>query len=158
MVLSGDNIGQNTPNEVVLVTGATGFIGTYLVDILKSASREVRVYSRQQYSGESVVSVPEPNWFTGELRRSAPGRGVPWSGYSLPSRWHGSFLGSDRQDLMRVNVLGTKNLFGAAVKNGVKKFVYFSSVHSSLPALSAYAESKRRPRDSCLPVILTFQV
>ena len=44
MVLSGDNIGQNTPNEVVLVTGATGFIGTYLVDILKSASREVRVY------------------------------------------------------------------------------------------------------------------
>ena len=44
-----ENVGKNTPNEVVLVTGATGFIGPYLVDILKSTNRVVRVYSRQPY-------------------------------------------------------------------------------------------------------------
>lgn len=144
MVLSGENIGTDTPKEVVLVTGATGFIGPYLVDILKSTNREVRVYSRQQYSVESVISVPESNWFTGELSEISSldeaCRGVD-TVYHLAGMAHS--LGSDRQDLMRVNVLGTKNLFGAAVKNGVKKFVYFSSIHSSSPELSAYAESKR---------------
>ena len=109
----------------VLVTGASGFIGRALCSRLTAGGWQVRALLRQENSGpwEEVVC--------GDLTRDLPEetmKGVS-TVFHLAGRAH--VLRENKQDdeeYFRVNTEGTRRLLEAARKEGVSRFVFFSSV------------------------------
>jgi nucleoside-diphosphate-sugar epimerase len=110
---------------VNLVTGATGFVGGHLIEVLKANGMALRCLSRQP--------VPCRDSFVANLADksalTAACRGVDTifhcAGYAHA---FSSLTGDDAAMHWRVNFEGTRNLVEAAGKSGVKRFVFLSSV------------------------------
>ncbi|MEM7372900.1 MAG: NAD-dependent epimerase/dehydratase family protein [Bacteroidota bacterium] len=115
---------------MILITGATGFLGRTLVDNCLTAGYEVRA-----------------------LVRNPEGRDLPWKGLvdiaegdvldilSLCRAMEGvdtvlhaaamvSFLKKDHDQLMRVNVEGTANVVDACLETGLPQLIHISSIAS----------------------------
>ncbi len=132
---------------IALVTGANGFVGSHLVDLLLESGYQVRCLVR----GTSDL-----RWLEGknvELRHG---------GILDPSSLAGAVRGADyvfhvagitrarrREDFLRVNGEGTRNLAEACAKHapGVRKIVYCSSLAAGGPAPSS------RPIDEESPAV-----
>ncbi|MEM9931086.1 MAG: NAD-dependent epimerase/dehydratase family protein [Bacteroidota bacterium] len=116
-------------NGLVLLTGATGFIGHHLAAALAAGGHDVRYLVR---SAER----------TGILPKHRPDQvvvGDLLDVFSLESALTGctavihaaakvSFHTKDRPEMWAVNQGGTANIINAALGQGVKQFVYLSSV------------------------------
>ena len=89
----------------VLVTGASGFIGGHLLEALKSAAQS--------------VSLRDPGW-PKTIARHRPSAIIHLAGYA-----HGR--GSEER-IQKVNVCGTKALAEEAVRCGVKRFIFLSTI------------------------------
>ncbi len=107
-----------------LVTGASGFVGTWLVRALRESGTKVRVLSRGPISVGDDVEV-----FQGDItdplstRRACDGIDTVYHlagvvGYSKKMR----------AQMEKVNVLGTKCMVDAALEANVSKFLMMSSV------------------------------
>lgn len=116
----------------VFVTGATGFVGTPLVRALRESGREVHALARPT-SDKSRLAGLDVRWHDGDLSDvgsieralgALEGRGAQLV--------HGAALISyrtrDRERAMDVNVEGTRRLMGAAVRFGVARVLFVSSV------------------------------
>jgi len=112
----------------ILVTGATGFIGHHLVNMLASEGHEISVLSRRQ--------LPE-NEFKGHNIRVCLGDVTNY--LSLLEATEGqdrvyhlagliAYKTSERPEMEKVNVQGTQKVVDACVTNKVKELVYMSSV------------------------------
>jgi len=110
--------------EGVLVTGASGFIGSHLVRRLRRDGRPVNVLLRDgtkdpQFEGlgcqvfRGDVTLPE------SIRPALTGCG---------SVLHCARGGEDLQDSREINVRGTMNVLTAAHAAGVRRVVYLSSL------------------------------
>jgi dihydroflavonol-4-reductase len=129
----------------VLVTGATGFIGSHVVRRLLLAGHRVRALAR---GSSDVSSLPsEVEIARGEL----DGAGDACSGMEglvHLAGMSGTLLrrGDPGRDLRRVNVEGTARLFAAARKAGVRRGVLITSMWSvlrpELAAVSPYVKSR----------------
>jgi nucleoside-diphosphate-sugar epimerase len=110
----------------VLVTGATGFVGRAVVSRLQSAGLSVRTSSRsneQNPPGEHVIA---------DLERPAPLNSLT-AGCDvvihLAARTHQTNSGADEAKRYRsINVEATARLTDAALRTGVGRFVYVSSI------------------------------
>jgi nucleoside-diphosphate-sugar epimerase len=114
----------------VLLTGGTGFIGSYVLEQLVAANQDVRVLALPETLGQlkhSVHVVPGSVSDPGPLQRATAGMDVV---LHLAGLNPGSALGALRE----VNVRGTQNLLNAAVSQGVRRFVLLSSVAVYGPA------------------------
>jgi UDP-glucose 4-epimerase len=108
----------------VLVTGATGFIGSRLLERLKIIDCEVRVLSRNTLIGYDSICC--------DLQQDL----IPkFALNSIDSIFHIAGVAHDFQnntetELMfyKVNVEATINLAKLAIKSGVKRFIFVSSV------------------------------
>jgi nucleoside-diphosphate-sugar epimerase len=110
----------------VLLTGATGNIGSYVLEQLVTRGDTVRVLALpetvEQVPYQESVEVIIGNLDEGDaLAEATAGMDVV---YHLAAR----LPGSEPQDIFRVNVQGTENLLCASVHNGVHRFVFTSSV------------------------------
>lgn len=137
---------------MILVTGATGFIGSRLLQTLQHAGEACRAMQRQGEIRAGVVLADlEDN---DSLRRACEGVDTIFhcAGYAH------AFRSSEAEECMhwRVNFRGTENLLAAACAAGVRRFVYLSSVKAvgepgaecvdeeyPAPPLSAYGLAKR---------------
>lgn len=111
---------------MILVTGASGFVGKHLCSYLVNKGHKVRAVVRQ----DMLPNVE--NIFIPDLA-------IEWTSilegieivYHLASRVH--ILKENVSDPLaafrQVNVQGTENLVKAAVSQGVKRFIYVSSIH-----------------------------
>lgn len=116
-------------NERVLVTGATGFVGTVLCEVLAAAGYRVRAAVRTQRQLPASIHEcavigdigPNTDW-------SAALDEVDWVAH-LAARVHVMHDAAENANLyLDTNAQGTARLATAAVKAGVRRFVYLSSV------------------------------
>jgi NADH dehydrogenase len=113
---------------MILVTGATGFVGRHVVRALRADGRPVRALVRDRRKGDDLVAqgatladgdVTEPS----SLRAAAAG---------CDTVIHLVAIRQGRpEEFQRVMVDGTRNLLAAATEAGVKRFVHMSALGTS---------------------------
>jgi dihydroflavonol-4-reductase len=113
----------------VLVTGATGFLGGSLLRMLCDDGHCVRYLSRQGRVARAALDYPQAECCEGDLNDplslERACKDIDWIFHAAAIV---SSLERDRSQMEQVNVEGTKSLFHAACKAGVKSFVHISSV------------------------------
>ena len=111
----------------VLVTGASGFLGSHIVDECVRAGDDVRVLVRRSSDLSYLDTVPGLSYVYGELsdtasvRDAATGVDVVYHSAARVTD-HGS-----RAQFVDANVTGTQRLMDAARDGGASRFVFVSS-------------------------------
>jgi nucleoside-diphosphate-sugar epimerase len=128
-------------NLPILITGATGFIGTRLTKRLIRKKQIVRAIAR---TTNSTYTAPHLTWVIGNLSEPS---------FLLSATQNVSTVihlasvvpdSSNFRDIWSVNVIGTKNLLEACEYNNVKKFIYISSVAAYAPPLASVVSEDAR--------------
>jgi nucleoside-diphosphate-sugar epimerase len=115
----------------VVVTGASGFLGRYLIKVLRDSGHEVTAASRSRVEIPGIFYALAP-----ELRPSANWRDTLQGGDAVVhlaglAAVDGPGNSADLEvEYRKVNVEGTRALAKQAAKAGVKHFVLMSSLHS----------------------------
>ena len=112
--------------KTVLVTGATGFLGKYVVDELVEHGYQVRTFGRNSKVGRSLEN-PSVSFFQGDLTKAddvleaCKGMDLVVHAGALSTVW------GPWEDFYQANVLGTKYVLEACRQTGTQRLVYVSS-------------------------------
>jgi nucleoside-diphosphate-sugar epimerase len=118
--------------RTVLVTGGTGFLGTYILRELVEKGYAVRAIRREGsqpyfYTPPSILEKIE--WFSCDLLDLA---GLEEAMTGVDAVIHAaakvSFADNDRHELFTTNVEGTANVVNIALELGIRRLVHVSSV------------------------------
>lgn len=132
----------------ILVTGATGFVGRYLVRELLSRYYQVRCFVKNNES-YVILNGLDVEITSGDIRDKD-------SVIKAAADVHvfinlASVLGiPDPEINYAVNVEGAKNIVAACTKHNVKRLISFSSISASRKRTSAYGLSKKEAEDILL--------
>lgn len=111
----------------ILVTGATGSIGSALVKRLSISGQRVRALVRNPERAAALRAIANVEIVPGDLSQPASLRGCA-EGCSLVFHCAAKLSGSDRAAFEAVNVDGTQALVDEAARAGVKRFVHASTI------------------------------
>ncbi len=117
-------------NGQVLVTGATGFIGSYLATELVRRGQAVRCLVRQTSSPAALTYLRElgANLLRGDLTDPASLQAAVNGVSTVYHLGGGGTFGMRDDTCFRINVLGTRNLLDGCASGGpVAKFVHVST-------------------------------
>lgn len=118
----------------VLVTGASGFLGSYVAEQLAAEGHVVRALVRPRSDRRILEKLPGVEFAPGAIEdRSSLAKAVP--GVDAVVHVAGIVKARRPQDFFDVNTEGTKNLLDAALSGGgVGRFVYVSSLAAMGPS------------------------
>ena len=119
----------------VLVTGATGFVGSHLARALVEEGHEVRAMTRRPDDYEGVGDPVEGDVFSPETLGKAL-RGVDVAYYFVHSL--------DDHDFERLDAQAASAFGEAAAKAGVRQIVYLGGLGEDGTKLSAHLRSRRQ--------------
>jgi len=120
--------------QTVAVTGASGYVGSLIVDALKPHLRVIRLVRGAQSQDNITWSfASDPASLTAELRE----RGVT---HLIHAAW--DMKANSLAEVERSCVTGSSRLFAAAEAAGVKKLIFISTISAFAGARSAYGRSK----------------
>lgn len=142
-----------------LVTGGTGFVGSWVARTLVEAGHDVHILRRETSRLDAVQDLPVTHHVAtlddrDGLRRAMDGMEWVFHVAAISAYWR-----NNREKIYQVNVDGTRNALQAAEQAGVQRFVFTSSAaaigwradnyptdestyFNIDPALSPYAHSK----------------
>lgn len=129
----------------VLVTGATGFLGKYVVEELVEHGYQVRAFGRNSKVGRSLEN-SSVSFFQGDLTNAddvteaCKGMDLVVHAGALSTVW-GSW-----EDFYRANVLGTKYVLEACRQTDIQRLVYVSS-----PSIYAASKDQLAIKESDVP-------
>jgi dihydroflavonol-4-reductase len=122
-----------THSDSILITGATGFVGSYLTRFLvKMGYTRIVAMKRATSRMEMVAEVVDKvQWVEGDVL-DVPFLDKILRGYKITHIFHCaavvSFNPRNREEMYDINVNGTANLVNAALESGVEKFIHVSSI------------------------------
>jgi nucleoside-diphosphate-sugar epimerase len=114
-------------SKLVLVTGATGSIGSALVQRLSGPGQVVRALVRKPEMAAALRDLAKVEIVPGDLSQPDSLRGCADGCWLI---YHGAakLNGSNRAAFKTINVLGTQALIEEAVRSGVERFIYASTI------------------------------
>ena len=122
----------------IAITGATGFVGTHLLDAALGQGHSIQALTRRPQPARDRVE-----WIAGDLQdRSALERLV--DGADAVIHVAGTINAPNAAGFDKGNVQGTLAMLAAATAGGVRRFVHVSSLAAREPKLSLYGGSKAR--------------
>ena len=120
------------------LTGATGFVGSHLLDRALDRGHRVRALTRRPQKARDGVE-----WIKGALD-DHPALAHLVDGADAVIHVAGVINAPDAAGFEAGNVAGTAAVLDASVKAGVRRFVHVSSLAAREPGLSLYGASKAR--------------
>jgi len=166
-------------SDLVLVTGASGFVGSALARHLAAKGFSLRLAVRQDSKRDNLEGV-EAEIFTADMRdRVAMTQAMAGARYVFHVAADYRLWARDPEEIVRNNLDGARAVMGAALAAGVERVVYTSSVatlkphddgtpadetsrHTEETAIGAYKRSKvvaerlvdRMVREEGLPAVI----
>jgi nucleoside-diphosphate-sugar epimerase len=132
--------------ERVLVTGATGFIGSHLVDELLWKGYEVTALLRRSSDDHWLKGKPVDLLYADLVSQDAPSL----DGFTYVFHLAGVTRSSRKRGFIEGNTVSTGKLIAAAGRaEGIQRFVYLSSLAAAGPSSP---EGARCEGDACCPV------
>jgi len=112
----------------ILITGATGFIGRFLVQRLcLDEQNNIFCLVRKNSKNIKYLTPFKVKFIYADITEASFIKEI--KGLDLDVIFHcAGYVGNKRERLCKVNVLGTKNICELALKLNIKKMVYLSSV------------------------------
>lgn len=114
---------------MILVTGGTGFLGSYLLRSLVQAGKPVRALYRRHIPEQVADIKDRVEWVQGDVLDTGA---LEDAMQGVEQIYHCaavvSFQTDRRAQMLRVNVEGTANVVNLALEYGIKKIVHVSSV------------------------------
>jgi predicted dehydrogenase/nucleoside-diphosphate-sugar epimerase len=127
----------------ILVTGASGFLGQALINRLRESGKKIRVLVRRPMP--EWESDPDMQVIYGDLGDPIV---VDRAVQGVEKVYHvGAAMKGGRADFQRATVVGTQNVVDAALKYGVERVVYVSSI-----TLLDYAGHRGAPMNETSPI------
>ena len=108
----------------VLVTGAAGFIGSHVVEVLARDGHEIRGFDL----GDRPAELPDTEWIQGDVTDPEAARAAVSDCEAVCHLAAAVGDWGPEARYLKVNVGGTENLLKAASDAGVRRFVLVSSV------------------------------
>lgn len=146
----------------VLLTGATGFLGSYVAEALSEAGHTARCLVRKTSDTSHLKKVARVELVSGSVEDAASVRAAT-EGCEGVIHVAGVVKARDEAEFFEVNVRGTENVLAAAEACGVKRLVHVSSLTVAGPSrdgrpvskesrepLTAYGRSKAAAEDRVL--------
>ncbi|RYG47923.1 MAG: NAD-dependent epimerase/dehydratase family protein, partial [Chitinophagaceae bacterium] len=117
----------------ILITGGTGFLGSYIIKELIEKNYTVRAIRRSKsipsYIDADILRKVE--WVEGDILDVVSlGEAMQGIDTVIHSAAKVTFDKRDRRSMYQVNVEGTANVVNIALEEGIKRFVHISSVAS----------------------------
>jgi nucleoside-diphosphate-sugar epimerase len=122
-------------NETILVTGGTGFVGSFLLRKLKG---KVRCFSRRS---SDVGEIKDFDIAYGDLR-SKNDVDSAVRGVSYVVHLSGATPKDSYRTIYDVNVTGTKNIVHASISHNIKKFIHISTLNVLYQKKGEYGKTK----------------
>ncbi|MBN2023555.1 MAG: NAD-dependent epimerase/dehydratase family protein [Pirellulales bacterium] len=150
------------PDSTVLVTGATGFIGTRLVEVLIQRGHKVRALSRGAVPkpppgfdapGGGPLADPRVELVRGDITDAAAlARAARGCRYVFHLAAYAKNWAPRRETYFELNVGGMHNVFDAAVAAGAERIVWTSSIVTLGPTRPGEIGDESTPRitERCL--------
>jgi dihydroflavonol-4-reductase len=137
-------------SDIALVTGASGFVGSAVARALVARGLQVRVLMRASASRLNIASLDcEP--VTGDMRDQASmAEAMKGARYLFHVAADYRLWARDPGEIERNNFLGAQATMGAALKAGVERVVYTSSVAALKPGEGAVDETSRHTPQSVI--------
>lgn len=118
------------------LTGATGFVGSTLMDLALQSGHRVKALTRRDQPAREGL-----DWVRGDLADEAALERLA-QGCDAVVHVAGVVNAADRAGFEGGNITGTRAMVGAARKTQVPRFVHVSSLAAREPGLSDYGWSK----------------
>jgi len=143
----------------ILVTGAGGYIASYLIPLLQSAGHSLRLFVNGDLSNSETRVLPsgEIGLVNGDLRDAQL---CQESTKGIEAVIHlGAIVGSyDERKNMEINYRGTLNLLRACDFHHVPRFIFISSVSATRVSQGPYGRSKKLAEEAVRQSELDFTI
>jgi dihydroflavonol-4-reductase len=136
--------------DIALVTGASGFVGSAVARALVARGLDVRVLMRASASHDNIAGIDcQP--VTGDMRDEASmTAALKGARYLFHVAADYRLWARDPGEIERNNLQGARATMGAALKCGVERVVYTSSVAALKPGEGAVDETSRHTPQSVI--------